>query len=91
MSRICDNCRENITASEYGAYQTGRLREQLGLRVTVHIDGVADICKNCMEIASIKAYEAALKSLDSMIDKQKVEGNEREKSKVFTETGSKAK
>ncbi len=68
MSRICDNCGEKIVYSSYTGKDSVRLSESLNLTLTLHIEGVVDICEKCINQAAQLALIDSKERLSGLLE-----------------------
>jgi len=63
--RICNVCGEQIDATTYTAAINVRLGETRNLAVAMRIDGLTDVCYQCMHRATSAAADAATAALQT--------------------------
>jgi hypothetical protein len=70
--RICNCCDRIIKRSTYTATHSQRLSDtdNIGITIHVHVNGITDVCDECIGVAAMEASETAAKILGNLEDER---------------------
>lgn len=72
MSRICDNCGDDYTATRYHKTALGSVRLSENVNMSIHLEllGNVDICAECLQRVIVTCESEARNILQRFIDKE---------------------